>query len=513
MANKSLFSSSHSSSALTTNNAGGNAYMLSDKQALVQYAMTGCFNGTYYSSAEEQLDTVLKLANKVPTEFLAKLAVFSRQKGVMKDMPAFLAAIVAKNDVKLLTRIFSKVVDNPKMLRNFVQVLRSGVTGRKSLGSRPKKLVQDFLNRLSDEALFKADVGNNPSLPDIIKMVHPKPSSEERSNLYSYILDKEFDESKLPKVVQEFEQFKRTKQGDPPNVPFQMLTCLNLSSDNWSTICKNATWNQLMMNLNAFMRHGVFKDSKMVAYVAKRLSSEDEVKKSKVFPYQVFAAFANSDPNMPTKITNALQDAVQISLSNIPTFNGNVYVMLDVSGSMVSSITGNRGSVKSKVRCIDAAALIASAILRKNPEAVVIPFDTKVHDSYLNPYDSVMTNAIKLLKFGGGGTDCHLPLETLNNKKLKADLIIYLSDNESWMDPKHHGKTAMKNEWDILKANNPNCKLICCDFVPNKTTQVQNDENVLNLGGFNDAYFQIIERFIESSNPDSWVKEVEATQI
>lgn len=59
------------------------------------------------------------------------------------DMPALLVAILAGRDAPELAPAFRRVINNGKMLRNVVQVLRSGAVGRKSLGSRPKKLVQD----------------------------------------------------------------------------------------------------------------------------------------------------------------------------------------------------------------------------------------------------------------------------------------------------------------------------------------------------------------------------------
>ncbi|MCP2871823.1 TROVE domain-containing protein, partial [Salmonella enterica subsp. enterica serovar Typhimurium] len=83
-----------------------------------------------------------------------------------------LAAILALPDVALLSQVFSRVVDNGKMLRNFVQILRSGTVGRKSLGSRPKKLVQHWLLTATEKQLLNAAVGNTPSLADVVKMVH-----------------------------------------------------------------------------------------------------------------------------------------------------------------------------------------------------------------------------------------------------------------------------------------------------------------------------------------------------
>src|SRR3954454_3786998 len=91
MANKSLFQSIRGRLASKTNarnEAGGQAYAFSDEQALAQYASTGCLNGTFYASADMQLDVVLKLCDKVAPEFIARTALFARQRGFMKDLPA-----------------------------------------------------------------------------------------------------------------------------------------------------------------------------------------------------------------------------------------------------------------------------------------------------------------------------------------------------------------------------------------------------------------------------------------
>jgi len=78
MANKTLFKSSvggYVGPTDTVNLAGGKAYSLPDKHALAQMVTTGCLNSTYYASAEQQLDTVLKLCKKVDPAFIAKAAI------------------------------------------------------------------------------------------------------------------------------------------------------------------------------------------------------------------------------------------------------------------------------------------------------------------------------------------------------------------------------------------------------------------------------------------------------
>ena len=161
----------------TCNEAGGKAFTLGPQLTLAQYAATGCLNGTFYATAETQLDTVLKMAAACDAEFVAKTAVFARQRGFMKDVPALLAAHLAQRDPVLLRKVFARVIDDGKMLRNFVQIIRSGVTGRKSLGTAPKRLVQRWLAARTDDQLLRASVGQHPSLADIVKMVHPKPNT------------------------------------------------------------------------------------------------------------------------------------------------------------------------------------------------------------------------------------------------------------------------------------------------------------------------------------------------
>ena len=55
----------------------------------------------------------------------------------------------------------------------------------------------------------------------------------------------------------------------------------------------------------------------------------------------------------------------------------------------------------------------------------------------LNPRDSIMTNAEKLADIGGGGTACSAPLRLLNHEKARVDMVIIVSDNESWADQVH----------------------------------------------------------------------------
>ena len=518
MANTTLFQSvkTRLTAANTRNEAGGIAYTLTPKQQLAQLAATGCLNSTYYADAQDQLEQVLALAENLDAEFIAKTAVYARQKGFMKDIPALLLAVLAQKDVNMLARVFDQVADNGKMLRNFAQIIRSGAVGRKSFGNRPKKLMQTWLLTATEKQLLNAAVGNAPSLADVVKMVHPKPREAWRAAWFAWLIGKPYDREALPPITRAFEDYKQSREGELPNVPFQMLTALDLNSGDWAEIARNGSWQQVRQNLNTFLRHEVFAKSKNIKMVAEKLRDETAIARARVLPYQLLTAYQATSNQMPFEIREALQDAMETAVQNVPAIRGKVVVCPDVSGSMHSPATGYRGSATSRTRCIDIAALVSAAMLRTNPKARVIPFERITVNVQLNPRDSVMTNAEKLANIGGGGTACSAPLALLNREKADVDLVVIVSDNESWADcgPHWSGKTGLMKEWDILKQRCPEAKLVCLDIQPYTTAQAQNRHDILNIGGFSDQVFTLIGSFAEQGmGADFWVEEIEKTEL
>ncbi|WP_137157686.1 RNA-binding protein [Rhizobium sp. FKL33] len=497
------------------NHEGAAAYALSAREALAQYAVTGTFNNTFYADGADQLDAVRKLALEVEPEFLAKLAIHAAEKGQMKDMPVTLLAILSGLESDAFARAFPRVVKSGKMLRGFVQVMRSGAAGRKSLGTRPKKMVQAWLERASTEQILRAMVGNDPSLADVIKMVHPKPASEERRALYAWAIGRPYDHAALPDLVKALEAFRRDQTNPIPDAPFQLLTSLSLTREHWVEIARKGGWQMIRQNLNTFARNGVFEVDGVAEDIAGRLSDPAEVRRAKVFPYQLMVAWKMVDPTVPAVVRDALQDAMQTAIANVPAVAGDVVLCPDVSGSMSSPVTGFRKGATSSVRCIDVAGLMTAAFLERNPKARVLPFENHVVKVDLNRRDSVMTNADKLAAIGGGGTNCAAPLKKLADERAKVNLVVFISDNQSWLDARPQGQaSAMMTEWARIKRRNPAAKLVCLDIQPYGTSQAPTSADVLNVGGFSDAVFDAIAAFASgSSGPALWVKTIEDTVL
>lgn len=493
----------------TVNEAGGVAYALGPEAALAQFVVTGCFNNTFYAQAEDQLDQTVDLARRVEPEFLAKAAVYGRERARMKDAPAVLLAVLATRDAGLLEGAFSRVVDDARMLRGFVQVMRSGVVGRRSLGSASKRLVREWLSRLTPEALFRQSVGTKPTLGDVLRLAHPRPRTDEERALYGYLVGKEVAFEHLPAAVQAYERYRLTGEGELPDAPFQMLTSLDLGTEGWRAVARRASWTQTRMNLNTFARHGVFEDEAMVQMVASRLRDPAKVRRTGVYPYQLLAAHGAAGPHMPRPIVNALHDAMEIAVENVPVLEGSVAVCPDVSGSMGSPVTGYRSGATTFVRCVDVAALMAAAVLRRNDDAMVLPFAVKVHAVPVEPRDTVLTTAGLLASQWGGGTDCSAPLRELNRRGLAPDTVILVSDNESWVNGadgfgRAQRSTAVMLEWERLRQRNRRAKLVCIDVQPYATTQALDRADIMNVGGFGDSVFDAVARFA-SGGSTSWV--------
>jgi 60 kDa SS-A/Ro ribonucleoprotein len=542
VANKATFGSATKGRAIpatdTKNKAGGTAYGFGPQHALAQLAVTGTFNETFYGSGVDQLEGIRVAADQCSPEFVAKAAIYARQKGGMKDMPAALMAMLSKADTRLFDIAFERVIDNGKQIRNLVQMIRCGAFGRKSLSGAPKRLIRKWIKTRSSKALFRASVGNDPSIADVIRLVHPKPVDAEQKALIGYILGRDYDADALPEFLKQYEAFKRGETAELPDVEFRMLTSLPLTDAHWAEIALRGQWAQTRMNLNSYAKHGVFEIDGMTSAIAAKLADPAEVRGARAFPYQLLAAYLNTGPQpggyyshwgsvssepeikVPQKVRNALQDAMEIATEHVPSFGVPTHVIVDVSGSMHSPITGARKGATSKVRCVDVAGLVASCVLRKNEDSLVIPVDTRVHSAgMLNSRDTVMTNAEKLAELGGGGTHLGEAMCHLNRKKVKGGLIIIVSDNMSWRETasgyRGHGSQTM-TEFRKFQARNPGAKLVCIDLQPYTTTQAPDEPgSVMNIGGFSDSIWDVIAKFVqgEITDAEAWVSEIESIEL
>lgn len=500
----------------TTNDSGGVAYAMTHQHALAQYATTGMLDNCVLQSAEVQFDRVMRIAENCSSEYIAKVAIYAHEKGFMKDMPAVLLAILLKRDKSFFELAFSRVITNGRMLRTFVNAVRSGRLGFRSFGSLAKRKIQDWLNSASDKTIINASIGSNPSLADIIKMVHPKAPNENRNQLYRWVCNLDYQEDKLPKQLQLYLKLKRNPEAAEqlPDVPFQMYTAMPLTTEGWKHIVWNSTWNQTRMNLATFERHGVFSDKDFVNKIAEKLTSEPDILGSKAMPFAIFSAFKKTG-HISNEIRSALSRAAEISLQNVPELKGKTVVAIDRSGSMTSLINS-----RSTVRAMDVAAVFVGALKYKNPNLDIVLFNDRAEAYKPKDGATLLEISEELMNKASGGTDCSCAMEYIKcnySKENMPDNIIMISDNESWLGMNINlwrdgsGTVAILKE---IQAINPNARMVNIDITPGSSSQTAPGDSVLNIGGFNDSVFEIVSMFFGSKdNPDFWVNQIKSVKL
>jgi 60 kDa SS-A/Ro ribonucleoprotein len=350
--------------------------------------------------------------------------------------------------------------------------------------------------------------------------------------MFSWIIGKDANAEALPKVCFEYDTFVAAAGAEGfgelelPDVPFLMLSSLPLSPAQWKKLVEQMSWTQLRMNLNTLQRNDVFKDEAVTAYIVQRLRDPAAIRKSRVFPYQLLTTYqtVKATGELPRSIIDALHDAMEEALANVPTIEGKTAVLVDVSGSMSSNkVTGSRPGATTVTRCVDVAGLVAAALLRRNPDTKIIGFDDKAYDlnTALEPRDTVMTNAAKIAGINGGSTDCAIGIHAMFDNQIEADLIIMISDNESWVERNYGFRgfqaqqtTGLTAAWTRYKSKYPNAKMICLDIVPNSTTQAKDRVDTLNIGGFSDNVFTLISQYAKGAiGPEYWVGEVKKIEL
>ena len=509
---------------------GHPAYSLHAEQVLAELACVGTFQNTYYNEASTQLKTLLAMAAEVSDEFLARVAVYSRENGYMKDMPAALLAVLSTRNPKLFRRVFSRIVDNPRMIRTFVQIMRSGAVGRKSLGNAPKKMVQQAIQNMPAFLMLNSTVGNDPSMADVIRMVHPCPIGTEKMTknemqaAFAWIIGKEYDFDDLPEVFRHYEMFKAGDVKQLPRCNFRLVDGLEtMTDDHWRQLGYSMNWTTLKMNLNTLGRHNAWKDSALVGHAVKLLADEDKVAASRCFPYSMMTGFNYLSSDVPASIKGALQDALELSVGNVPAMPGKVLVTIDISGSMQAVVGDGRG----KTKCMDAAGLFGAAILKRNPDAKVTAFSESLFHRDLNPRDSISTITQKIKGNGfHGSTRWDVAIAWALENKEKFDAIIWVSDMEANMDSlrspgRNYGWGGDSTyAQDLIeryrRTVNKDVKIITINMAANGGhAQVDGefDPNILQVAGFSDHVFDVIASFMKAKESGHWVKMISTLKI
>lgn len=459
----------------TVNLAGGKAYKQSPEMELLSWVTTSFVENKFYESTDKQLNRVKALINTVDPVFVAKLAIYARDTFGMRSSSHVLAGELAEkaSGTKWGKSFYEKVVVRPDDITEILSYRLATRPKNKAVTNAMKKGLGMSLSKMNGYKLgkYKAN-GKSVSLVDAINLLHPK---------HTFAIKDLVEGTLEPPETWEVMLSEAGKADNPKHAKEKVWESLILEN--------KLGYFALLRNLNNIAKQC----PKMIDEVCEMLTDENRIKRSRLFPFRYQTAIDNLKTN-DRRIIVALQRAMDISLSNVPKFNGKTLIVVDTSGSMTS------GRVQTPIKT---ASLFASALYKTN-DADLMQFSTSSEYMVLNPLDSVHTLSTNIQQRAfGGGTNFNSIFEKASQK---YDRVIILSDMQAWGSSYSFERT-MKEYMSKF-----NCKPFVYSFDLNGYGTLQLKESgVFCLSGFSDKVFSVMNML--ESDKDAMLNEVNKIEI
>jgi len=298
------------------------------------------------------------------------------------------------------------------------------------------------------------------NLVDIVNIVHPVPTMRNKEALEA-----------LVKGELKNTQTWESKLSQAGQVAESEEDLTKLKSDAWSELISTRKLGYFALLKN--LRNIISQSPDSISAACEMLVDEKLIKNSRVLPFRFSTAYEEISKVGSSKevreVLMAINQALDISVCNVPKFDGETLVVMDVSGSM----SGKPSEIAS----------LFGAILAKVNNSDVMTFSTSANYKQYNPMDSVMTIRDGF-KYSGGGTNFRAIFEKANKK---YDRVIILSDMQSWVG--YESPTRQFAEYKKKFGANP--FVYSWDLAGYSTLQFP-EQNVFALAGFSDKVFQIM---------------------
>jgi TROVE domain len=368
-----------------------------------------------------------------------------------------------------------------------------------------KRGIADAARRLYTEraALRYDGLSRQVRMADVIEMTHPSPRDDRQSALFKYLLDRRHhddaraDAEVLPVLaaaaaldaVPMDERRAVLRARGPAALGGAGFSWERLSgwlpggmdAAAWEAVIASMGVMALVRNLRNFDQAGI--SDAAIEAVTVKITDTDEVAKSRLFPYQVWAAYKHA-PSDNWK--RALGRTLELTAGNIPTLDGTL-VVIDTSGSMQATVSG-----RSTMQRVEVAAVMAMATAKRasNVDVVIYAQTNKLMKrlegmSLLGGVDKVVRSVGSV----GHATYGHTAIAR-------------------WFDPKRHQRAVIFT--DDQQHDSGHVRL---DHVPliytfnlagyRPSALPSGERGRYTIGGFTDATFTVM-KVIEDGRNATW---------
>lgn len=386
----------------TTNRSGYAAYKMPEKQKLVTQVLTSFFNEKkfYGDNSAEMQETIKKVIAQDP-KFVANLAVFARREFNMRSVAHVLVAHLAHEVAgKPYTREVVKAVslrgdDVTEIMACYLDLFG------KPIPNALKKGISDAMQGFDEYTLAKyKGEGKAVKMRDLLCLCRPTPKDAAQSDLWKRLLNNELQ------------------------TPFTWETQLSANGNNaetWETLIDSGKvgYMALLRNLRNILKANPSNIDKVYSY----LQNPEAVKRSKQLPFRYLAAFKEVADIGGSRVLDVLENAIDASIENLPKLPGTTVIAVDISGSMNDPV-----SQKSSIRCHEIAMLLGLIANRICENSHFFMFNNELKRGQYSSRAGILSTVCG--SRCGGGTNMVLPFQAMMDKRIHADRVIILSDNE-----------------------------------------------------------------------------------
>lgn len=269
-----------------------------------------------------------------------------------------------------------------------------GRPGTPRLPQAVRKGLGDAVRRLYDErSTLRYDTGRHPwRFGDVLNTIHPHPTTPWQDDLFHHLLDRRYQRdaaipasltvlnahrglTSLP-VAERRRWLEATAAAGGAAAELRaagmsweaMSGWLQgpMDATAWTALIPTMGYMALLRNLRNFDRAGVADE--VAEQVASRFMDPELVQRSRVLPLQYLAAYRNA-PSL--RWSYPLEVALGHSLRQVPWLPGRTLILVDRSGSMNDTLSGN-----SELTRGDAAALFGSVLALRCEAVTLVQYGT-----------------------------------------------------------------------------------------------------------------------------------------
>jgi len=509
----------------TINYEGEEAYKLSSPMELYSVVCTASLLAKFYvQDASRELQRLRILVAQNEPEFVAKLAVYTREQMYLRSVPLVLAVELARihNGDNLVSKLTERVIQRADELTEILAYYeqaneRKDTKTLNKLSKQISKGVAEAFHKFDEYQFSKYNRDSNIKIRDAMFLCHPKPRSIIEKELFKKIVDNTLEtpytwETEISEIGQhKFENDEAKKQA---------------ITKKWEELIDSERlgYMALIRNLRNILNTDISTDH--CVKIAKVLSDPQQVRKSRQLPFRFLSAYkilnghklpdhlsygvreldGIDNPNT-SLILDALENAVKVSAENIDGYDYDTKVLIasDVSGSMCASI-----SPKSSILYYD-IGLLLSMILQNRCKLVTTGIFGSTWKVKQLPHSNILQNVESLYNIEGEvgySTNGYKVIDYLiQNNITDLDKIMIFTDCQMW--DSYGGGNTMKSSWSKYKKINPNIKLYLFDLAGYRNTPLYVDNNdVFLIAGWSNKIFWVLNALDQGRDAISTISDI-----